>query len=467
MTNRTVPGRDLLAFMTSAALGAVAATHTVNPVNPVSSAAVVATLVTGLAINYASARLEPLLASASSREWSASNFDLDRVSEHALLTILYDTLLEIGISEKQAKRTVKEAGESWSLRIFREELSTESELVAALREPGPMPLDQAHALAHTILADQAVIGGGVLPAYARALSERFARTFEILLRGDERAFCAAVVYLQRLSLGDLKDLRSDLAAAVNFLGRPQPELQLYESQWKRDATPRNSDLQFKRRATMYRAREPIWTSLTEWLESPGAFRILKITGPAGMGKSRLALELCDYAHRSHWLAGFVTGDWPDPWIPNRNTLAVVDYAGSKSIAGRSGFDWLQSLFHRRAHPAQSAHGAGSNVRIVLLDRTDQGALWSDWKRSEVAGDLEELTLSINLDPDRAEFDMIVRDEFLRRTGRDLSLAEGRAVEAMAERLRGQFRPLFASLTAASLADPPPASTQAWSPRTSP
>jgi hypothetical protein len=61
-------------------------------------------------------------------------------------------------------------------------------------------------------------------AYGAAIGARFARTFEILLRDDERAFRAATVYLQRLLLLETDALRGDLARAVEILTKPQPPL---------------------------------------------------------------------------------------------------------------------------------------------------------------------------------------------------------------------------------------------------
>lgn len=41
-----------------------------------------------------------------------------RVAEHALLTSLYETLIENGIEVGEAQRTVNGATEAWSLRIL-------------------------------------------------------------------------------------------------------------------------------------------------------------------------------------------------------------------------------------------------------------------------------------------------------------------------------------------------------------
>ena len=467
MASSNAPGHDLLAFVTSTVLGAAATA----PMHLPAAAALVANLVANLAFGYASGKIDPVLGRFNSEDWTLANSDLDRVAEHALLTILYETLIDNGIGEREAKRTVGAAGDSWDLRIFRDASPTEKQLIAFLRQPGPMPSEQAQRLAQHILTSHQSLD----EAYSLAISDRFAPTFEVLLRADERAYRAAIVYLQRLSLGDLERLRAQLsnleclttglAAAFDLLARPQPALDRYQDQKKGDSVPETTDLQFRRRAIRYRPREPVMRSITEWLDSLDPFRMVKITGTAGMGKSRLALELCDRYARDHWLAGFLAAgsDWPPNWIPNRPTLIVLDYAGSKTISGRPAFKWLESIFRQTNSAAPVPQGRPPRVRIVLLDRTDQGPLWSDWSNSDSKPDLDKVTLSAPLAPDRAEFDAIVADEFLRRKGCEPSPQENHAIEALAQRLRGQFRPLFASLSAAAVAGLPLGSTRSWSP----
>src|SRR4051812_10542910 len=99
---------------------------------------------------------------------------------------------------------------------------------------------------------------------------------------------------------------------VNLNPKAQPKLELFEGLRKDDTSILATDLQFKRRATFYRPRPVIEQKVIPWLCSSDGFGILKITGPAGMGKSRLALELCDRFHGDNWLAGFVDvkQGWP-------------------------------------------------------------------------------------------------------------------------------------------------------------
>lgn len=101
-------------------------------------------------------------------------------------------------------------------------------------------------------------------------------------------------------------------------------------------------------------------------------------GAAGMGKSRLAFELCRIVDRSWegkpsvWTAGFldlprvVVGDWSQ-WRIDRPTLIVVDYAQERS-------EEIKSLIERVAQDAQ--HKVFPTVRFLLLEREQHPALLS-------------------------------------------------------------------------------------------
>lgn len=171
-----------------------------------------------------------------------------------------------------------------------------------------------------------------------------------------------------------------------------------------------------------------------------------------MGKSRLALQLCDWCNDEHWLSGFVVTDrgWPESWTPVRDTLAVLDYAAFRKIGTQPASRWLESVYSQALKAPANSGSRQPRVRIILIDRTKQGPLWFDLAISD--GDLKDLTLPVQLEPDRAEFDEIVKTEFLRRTGRNPSAQENQAIASLTGRLRQQFRPLFALLTAAAVAD---------------
>ena len=102
------------------------------------------------------------------------------------------------------------------------------------------------------------------------------------------------------------------------------------------------------------------------------FRWMVLHGSGGVGKSRIALELC-LALRNQWHSGFLPkeGDEPDwgRWQPLMPTLMVIDYAARDTA--RTG-DLLRALSGRGAPDGTMRLSAP--VRVLLIERTVQG----DW-----------------------------------------------------------------------------------------
>ncbi len=80
-------------------------------------------------------------------------------------------------------------------------------------------------------------------------------------------------------------------------------------------------------------RERNLDGLQDWLDRETPISVRVMIGPAGAGKTRLALELCEQAAKADWQAGFVTldelahftdRDDLDLWGWNAPTLVVVD-----------------------------------------------------------------------------------------------------------------------------------------------
>ena len=146
--------------------------------------------------------------------------------------------------------------------------------------------------------------------------------------------------------------------------------------------PTVSWLPFSARATTFVGRDAERAQLTAFLESGGKVSWWLLTGAAGTGKSRLALELCRDT-RPWWNAGFLSRtDAFTGWShfrPSRPTLVVIDYVSSRAA-------------HVSAvvlHLARSADYLPNPVRVLLLER-DQGSWWPRFLREESHSESTEL-----------------------------------------------------------------------------
>ncbi|MER7039749.1 tetratricopeptide repeat protein [Streptomyces microflavus] len=111
--------------------------------------------------------------------------------------------------------------------------------------------------------------------------------------------------------------------------------------------------------------------LTTFLESNQAFSWWLWTGAAGVGKSRLAIELCR-AMSGEWHAGFLREDDQSALSglqPTRPTLVVVDYAAQRS-------EWLSEALFRLSQQTLSAP-----VRVLVLERQAAGPWWDTVQRT--------------------------------------------------------------------------------------
>ena len=122
-------------------------------------------------------------------------------------------------------------------------------------------------------------------------------------------------------------------------------------------------------------------ALQAWLVSDLPIAVRCLTGRAGSGKTRLALELCAWAEGQGWLAGFVAYDelagfqqrqhladwrWPKPM------LIVVDYAAASARVLRH---WLEQLAEHQA-------GGAPSLRLLLLERhaSAEAGWWAELTR---------------------------------------------------------------------------------------
>lgn len=119
---------------------------------------------------------------------------------------------------------------------------------------------------------------------------------------------------------------------------------------------------YKYRYTTFTGRNSQMSALQSFLEDKEKYCWWMITGPGGMGKSRLALETIKVAIQKGWNAGFLDVkedfDWAH-WNPGYDTLMVIDYALAHT-------DTTATLLEKVGARAERY---GNKLRILLLERS--------------------------------------------------------------------------------------------------
>ena len=128
-------------------------------------------------------------------------------------------------------------------------------------------------------------------------------------------------------------------------------------------------------------RERDLGDLRAWLHNEKPISVRVLTGNAGYGKTRLALELIEEAVPQGWRAGFLTRaelkrfrEQRDlsRWSWSSPTLAVVDYA---SASARDLHAWLKELENSDVWENPEAIN-GRPLRLLLLERqAERGSGW--------------------------------------------------------------------------------------------
>ena len=145
-------------------------------------------------------------------------------------------------------------------------------------------------------------------------------------------------------------------------------------------------------------RETELDDLRAWLHKETPISVRVLTGNAGYGKTRLALELIEEVVFQGWHAGFLTRaeltrfrEQRDlaGWGWNAPILAVVDYA---SASARDLHAWLKELADNAVwYSAEARHGFP--LRLLLLERqAERGSGWwaEVFGRGDDAAVLEKL-----------------------------------------------------------------------------
>jgi tetratricopeptide (TPR) repeat protein len=201
---------------------------------------------------------------------------------------------------------------------------------------------------------------------------------EALLAGDRREIDPKL--LQTLStdlrfqlqqVGKLDGVRDQLTVGfAELLERLNPQPQLDP---KLRALDESSRLYFGARKVPFVGREAELRRLLDVTLADGDVSWWLVTGPGGMGKSRLALELCHRAGAC-WRTGFLPQqqlehfNWTG-WQPDLPHLMIVDYAAALPKAvGRL----LEALRLRQYNTPLEMP-----VRVLLLERRKDDRWWDE------------------------------------------------------------------------------------------
>lgn len=178
--------------------------------------------------------------------------------------------------------------------------------------------------------------------------------------------------------------------------------------------------------------------LKSFLEADTLFSWWLWTGPAGIGKSRLAVELCRFASTS-WHAGFLREASQSALgglQAVRPTLVVVDYA-----AQRSG--WLSEALAQLSQRQLRA-----KVRVLILEREASGHWWSTAQRHERLEESVYVAATMYAMPrrllglGRAEAREVIRSTAAQLGRRYLTTTQVETIGDQAERMDPDMRPLF-------------------------
>lgn len=121
----------------------------------------------------------------------------------------------------------------------------------------------------------------------------------------------------------------------------------------------------------FHGRESEIEDLMEWALNPTEVKFRLYTGAGGMGKTRLALEICTYLKKEGWVTGFATPKsddekrWRELFSQSDATLIVIDYAETRCEMLH---DIISALMN-----VKSTH-----LRIILLARA-AGDWWEKAK----------------------------------------------------------------------------------------
>lgn len=140
--------------------------------------------------------------------------------------------------------------------------------------------------------------------------------------------------------------------------------------WVREQYPPSALLRANYAVVPFYGRQDTLDSLDAWLAQESQVDLVVVTGPGGMGKTRLMLQTCQRARLSGWRAGLLHSSVAEVTAAHLDalgddapgTLVVVDYAETRLATTRS--------------LVEAALASASRVRVVLVARS-LGDWWTN------------------------------------------------------------------------------------------
>ena len=239
--------------------------------------------------------------------------------------------------------------------------------------------DWANTGADSMVQVRTVVAGddGVVAAWSATAGFRYA-SYDTIGGADHRSIVKppnASARSFQLARDFLLDAKPAWHRAPGSIHYEQPVLDASVLPDGRPARANVSRFVYRARAVPFFGRQREWEALTQFISSADPFRWMVISGAGGVGKSRLALELC-LALASDWYAGFLSDrerarDW-DRWQPLAPTLMVLDYATRNTGLARE----LLHALARRTMP-DAAFPLPHPVRVLMLIREGDERSLSD------------------------------------------------------------------------------------------
>lgn len=217
-------------------------------------------------------------------------------------------------------------------------------------------------------------------------------------------------------------------AAVDGVAEPvppvrheAPHVRVRRFSWNPDTSPPGTLLRADHGIVRFHSRDVELDDLLAWCCNGTAVQGRLYTGRGGMGKTRLALELCDVMRRRGWRSGFIQSSADD--APEASARAMAEVGGPSLMVldyAETRRDLLVPLL-RRILDAQN----DGPFRLILLSRSHQH-WWSqlrmepdgvgDWIAGPAAEHLVLRPLALSAD-ERASAYGIAARAFARRLGK--------------------------------------------------